>query len=80
MAIGAEFPEGSLARQSRSQYPFASLREGLVNALVHRDYASFSGSVAVSIYPDRIEFWNAGGLPKGISVRDLQANRTRQSW
>ncbi len=72
VAIGAEFPEGSLARESRPQYPFASLREGLVNALVHRDYASFSGSVAISIYPNRIELWNSGRLPKGISARDLQ--------
>lgn len=72
VAISAEFPEGSLARESRSQYPFASLREGLVNALVHRDYASFSGSVTISIYPDRLEFWNTGHLPNGISARDLQ--------
>jgi ATP-dependent DNA helicase RecG len=52
-------------------YPFNAFREGLVNALVHRDYAAFSGSVSVSIYPDRIEIWNTGRLPRGISPRDL---------
>ncbi len=69
--IEAEFRAGQLARDSRPRYPFNSLREGLVNALVHRDYAAFSGSVSLSIYPDRIEIWNSGRLPRGISPRDL---------
>lgn len=69
--IAAAFPAGQLARETRPMYPFSALREGLVNALVHRDYAAFSGSVSVSIYPDRIEIWNTGRLPRGISPRDL---------
>jgi ATP-dependent DNA helicase RecG len=69
--IGAEFRAGQLTRDTRPMYPFNALREGLVNALVHRDYAAFSGSVSVSIYPDRIEIWNTGRLPRGISPRDL---------
>ena len=72
VAIGAEFREGKLARDSRPQYPFPALREGLVNALVHRDYAAASGSVSVSVYPDRIEMWNTGRLPRGIVPRDLR--------
>lgn len=69
--IAAEFREGQLSRESKPKYPFHSLREGLVNALVHRDYSAFSGSVSVSVYPDRIEIWNTGKLPDGISPRDL---------
>ncbi len=71
VAIGAAFHEGQLHRESRPSYPFNALREGLVNALVHRDYAAFSGSVLVSVYPDRVEIWNTGKLPRGISPRDL---------
>jgi ATP-dependent DNA helicase RecG len=71
LPIGAEFREGQLPRDSRPKYPFAALREGLVNALVHRDYSAFSGSVTLSIYPDRVEIWNTGKLPHGISPRDL---------
>ena len=71
VAIGAEFREGQLHRESKPKYPFNALREGLVNALVHRDYAAFSGSVSVSVYPDRVEIWNTGKLPRGISPRDL---------
>jgi len=71
LAIAAEFREGQLTRESKPKYPFNSLREGLVNALVHRDYAAFSGSVSVSIYSNRIEICNTGRLPRGISPRDL---------
>lgn len=69
--ISAEFRAGQLQRESKPKYPFNALREGLVNALVHRDYAAFSGSVSVNVYPDRIEIWNAGKLPRGVSQRDL---------
>jgi ATP-dependent DNA helicase RecG len=71
VTIAAEFHGGQLARESKPKYPFHSLREGLVNALVHRDYASFSGSVSVCVYTDRVEIWNSGKLPRGISPRDL---------
>lgn len=71
VAIGAEFREGRLHRESRPTYPFNALREGLVNALVHRDYAAFSGSVSVNVYSNRVEIWNTGKLPRGVSPRDL---------
>ncbi|MCA9195243.1 MAG: putative DNA binding domain-containing protein [Planctomycetales bacterium] len=69
--VEAVFSGEKLARDSKPRYPFDALREALVNALVHRDYASFSGSVAVSVFPDRIEIWNSGSLPHGLSPRDL---------
>jgi ATP-dependent DNA helicase RecG len=72
VAIGAEFPAERLQRESRPQYPFDALREGLVNALAHRDYASFGGSIVVSVYPKRIELWNSGRLPDGLTADDLR--------
>jgi predicted HTH transcriptional regulator len=35
-------------------YPPAALREALLNAIVHRDYA-YSASTLISVYSDRIE-------------------------
>ena len=75
--IVADFPSESLARGVRPQYPFKAIREGLVNALVHRDYASYSGSVSLYVYPDRIEIWNSGSLPEGIRARDLHRESHR---
>jgi len=71
VSISSDFESGSLTRATRPQYPWNSLREGLVNAFAHRDYASFSGGVTVSVYPDRIEIRNSGRLPKGISAESL---------
>jgi ATP-dependent DNA helicase RecG len=51
-------------------YPEEALREALLNALVHRDYA-FSSSTLISVFDDRIEFVSIGGLPKGISLDDI---------
>lgn len=72
VSIAAEFKTGQLSRESRPEYSFFSFREGLVNALVHRDYASFAGGVSVSMYPDRVEIWNSGRLPKGLSPKRLR--------
>jgi len=57
-------------REDRRDYPEEALREALLNALVHRDYA-FSSSTLISIFDDRIEFVSVGGLPKGVSLEDI---------
>jgi ATP-dependent DNA helicase RecG len=59
-----------LYREDRRDYPEDALRESLLNALVHRDYA-FSSSTLISIFDDRIEFVSVGGLPKGVSLDDI---------
>lgn len=64
----AEF-EG-LHRVDKRDYPIEALREAMLNALVHRDYA-FSSSTLISIFDDRIEFISIGGLVKGISYNDI---------
>ncbi|NGO54571.1 ATP-binding protein [Allomesorhizobium camelthorni] len=70
--VQAYFAPSEHTRRDRVNYSIEALREGLVNALAHRDYASFSGGVSVSIYPDRIEMWNSGRLPREIKVGDLR--------
>ena len=59
-----------LYREDERDYPEDALREALLNALVHRDYA-FSSSTLISIFDDRIEFVSIGGLPKGVSLDDI---------
>jgi ATP-dependent DNA helicase RecG len=66
-ATRVEFSPRSLARQETPAYPAAAVREALVNALAHRDYASSSGGVSVFVYPSRLEIRNSGGLPEGIT-------------
>ena len=59
-----------LERIDKRDYPEAALREVLLNAIVHRDYA-ISASALISIFDDRIEFVNLGGLMRGISYDDI---------
>lgn len=68
----AEFEPGQMQRKDSPEYPLMALREGLMNALTHRDYSSFDGGMAVGIYPDRIEIWNSGTLPDGLTVGALK--------
>lgn len=58
-------------RTDKSNYPVLALREGILNAIVHRDYNSVKGFLQISIYSDRTEISNYGGLPQGITVADL---------
>ncbi|MDY0017279.1 MAG: ATP-binding protein [Candidatus Delongbacteria bacterium] len=67
----SNFTQNSPLRQDIQIYPPNSIREGLINALVHRDYSDYKGSISVFIYPDRLEIWNAGEFPEGVTIESL---------
>ncbi len=48
----------------------AAFREGLANALIHRDYARL-GAVYVQLHDERIEIMNPGGFPEGVRLDNL---------
>ena len=50
--------------------PEAALREAVLNALVHRDYA-VAAPVQIRVYEDRLRIWNPAVLPDGWAVEDL---------
>jgi ATP-dependent DNA helicase RecG len=57
-------------RIEKSEYPAPALREMLLNAMVHRSYmGSFT---QMRVYDDKINLWNEGGLPEGISLEALK--------
>jgi predicted HTH transcriptional regulator len=47
------------------------IREAVVNAVAHRDYAS-AGAVQVSVFADRVEVWNPGVLPAPLTTESLR--------
>ena len=51
-------------------YSERAFREGVINALVHRDY-SRQGAVYIQWYEDRIEVSNPGGFPEGVHLGNL---------
>ncbi len=52
-------------------FPKSALREGIMNALIHRDYSDVSGSVMIAFYPDRLEITNSGELYGGYTPSDF---------
>lgn len=52
------------------EYPLPAIREATINLLLHRDYLNGTHS-QIRLYDDRLEFWNSGALPEGLSPEDL---------
>ncbi|MGB4961051.1 MAG: RNA-binding domain-containing protein [Saprospiraceae bacterium] len=50
-------------REDDYEIPMKALREGVMNALVHREYSIPSSAMAVIVYPDKIEISNTGKSP-----------------
>ncbi len=53
------------------EIPREVVYEAIVNAVAHRDYTS-NGSVQVMLFSDRLEVWNPGTLPSGITLEKLR--------
>jgi len=69
--IESTFEGSDWQRSDRSRYPLTAIREGVMNALVHRDY-SLSGSTMIAILPDSMRISNPGGLPDELRPADLK--------
>ena len=59
-----------VSRREKPSFPVAALRESLLNAIAHKDYAS-GVPIQISVYPERIVFWNSGYLSPSISIEQL---------
>ena len=51
-------------------FSFRAFREGVANALIHRDYTRL-GAVHVQWHNNRIEISNVGGFPEGVHLGNL---------
>lgn len=60
----------SAAIPTEYELPRDAVREAIVNAVCHRDYTS-NGSVQVMLFRNRLEVWNPGQLPYGLTVQKL---------
>jgi len=62
---------GKIATERPYEIPEFVVREAIVNAIAHRDYYSSAG-VQVMVFSDRIEIWNPGELPSGLTIEVLK--------
>jgi len=66
---GAEI--GAVRRLERWSLPPVAVREAVINAVAHADYAQSGAPIRVSIFDDRLEVENPGLLPFGLTIEDL---------
>ncbi|NTU42965.1 MAG: winged helix-turn-helix transcriptional regulator [Nitrospirales bacterium] len=59
--------------------PEPALREAILNAVVHKDYAS-AIPIQISVYPDKLMIWNPGQLPPDWTVERLLDKHSSQPF
>ena len=64
---------GKAQRRDVDQYPPVAVREVIVNAVAHADYAIEGASIFVALYSDRLEISSPGTWPPGFSREDFES-------
>lgn len=59
--------------------PMTALREAILNAVVHKDYAS-NIPIQISVYPNQLMIWNAGHLPERWTLDDLMGKHSSKPY
>jgi len=57
-------------RDEKFTFPHDAIREALMNAIAHKDYSS-GIPIQISVYRNKIIFWNEGQLPENWTVDKL---------
>jgi ATP-dependent DNA helicase RecG len=60
-----------ITRVETPPFPDMAIREALLNAIAHKDYSDPT-PIQISVYSDRIVFWNPGQLPENWTVENLK--------
>lgn len=60
-------------REDRTEYPIEAIREAVLNALIHRDYSTYTEGtpVQLDLFMDRLEVHSPGCLYGGMSAEQL---------
>jgi ATP-dependent DNA helicase RecG len=59
-------------RIEKYEYPKKAIREIVANAVIHRDYKITGTYTQVYIFEDRIEVFNPGCLPPGVTIENIK--------
>lgn len=68
----AEITYENGARIEKFTFPEEAVREAVMNAIAHKDYSS-GIPIQISVYKDKIIFWNEGQLPDNWTVERLSS-------
>jgi len=70
--MGSSAQLNSGKRERKPAIPMDAVRESIVNAVAHRDYAIFGTDIEISLYQDRLEVISPGRLPNGATVSKMK--------
>ncbi len=56
--------------EGRNIIPLEAIREGIINALVHRKYF-IPGAIKIALYENRLEIFSPGGFPGLVSLNNI---------
>ena len=71
IAVMSKLLPHRVQREDIPEYGWFSIRELITNAVCHRDYSDQGSKVIIKIFGDHIEYYNPGGLPKGITPQNI---------
>jgi len=74
LPISGKVTDEAPVRVDTPAIPVKVLREGIINALVHRDYSVRGGAVNIAVYDDKVDINSSGGLPLGMLTEKLKSN------
>jgi ATP-dependent DNA helicase RecG len=60
-----------LARVERPSFSERAFFEGIVNAVVHRDYSMAGAKIQIFIFRDRLEIFSPGALPNTLTIETI---------
>ncbi|MBS0352157.1 MAG: putative DNA binding domain-containing protein [Proteobacteria bacterium] len=72
LPIASTFKPNQFKRIDTPALPVMAVREALINAICHRDYANQSADISLAIFDDGLEIWNCGLLPTNLTLEDLR--------
>lgn len=61
------------------EYPYDVIRESVINAIAHRDYTKRGAPIMISIFDDRVEVSNPGGLLPGLNIKKLEGHHVTRN-
>ena len=77
-AFGHREQYDGIVRHDHPLLPVVAIREALVNAVAHRDYAIIGAKAQLEVFADRVEVTSPGALPNHLSVDAVRrGGRTR---
>lgn len=61
-----------IRRTETPQYPVGPIREGIVNAVSHMNYAITGSKIRLFIFKDRLEIRSPGKLPNTVTIENIK--------